>query len=311
MRVTSAFGLKLALGFDVHGLAPLNDLDPGGATRVYLGEVREVEPSRDNLYEPLFGRRFEDGRTAVSLHRHPQHGYRLFADGLGTYEISPLLDELACAPSPGLEPWQWQRFLTGGVLPLLAVLSGREVLHASAVAIGDRVIALVGGSGAGKTSLALHLVASGAQLFADDVLALELSGEKVIAHPGAGVMNLSPGERARLDGLIDDEQIAGVDGEGLRVVVERATRPLELAAVYFIDRPNAATRVSFERLETSERILGATFNLSIREPARLRRHLEVCAAIAARCEQYRVRVPASVPAAELAGAISAHALGVS
>jgi serine kinase of HPr protein (carbohydrate metabolism regulator) len=179
------------------------------------------------------------------------------------------------------------------------------------VVIGDRVIALVGGPGAGKTSLALHLVASGARLFADDVLALELSGKEVIAHPGVGVVNLNPAERDRLNGLIEDEHVAGVNGQELRVVVERATRPLKLAAVYFIDRPDAATRVSFERLDSSERTLGATFNLSIREPARLRRHLDVCAAIASRCGQYRVGVPGSVPAAELASAVAGHAAGVS
>lgn len=295
----------------MHGLAPVDDLDPDGATRVYLGQPREVEAWRDSLSEPLFERRFEDGRPTASLHRHPRHGYRLFVEGWGTYEISPSLNEVVCAPSRGLESWQWQRLLTAQVLPLLAVLSGREVLHASAVAIDDRVIALVGGPGAGKTSLALHLVANGARMFADDVLALELSRNEVIAHPGVGVVNLSRGERERLDGLIEDEQVAAVDSQELRVVVERATRPLRLAAVYFIDRPDPATRVSFERLDSSERILGATFNLSIREPARLRRHLDVCAAIAGRCGQYRVRVPGSVPAAELAAAVADHAAEVS
>jgi hypothetical protein len=81
--------------------------------------------------------------------------------------------------------------------------------------------------------------------------------------------------------------------------------------VYFIDRPDAGTRVSFERLASSERILGATFNLWIREPARLGRHLDVCAAIAGRCGQYRVRVPGSVDAAELAAAVAGHAAGAS
>ncbi len=308
--VTHAFGVKLSFGFEAPGLAPIERLDPQGATRVRVGEPRAVEEWRDGRAEPLFGRNFEDGRAILSLHRHPQYGYRLFADGFGIYEISPSLDDLVCGPNPELEPWQWQRFLTAQVLPLLAVLHGREVLHASAVALGDRVIALVGGSGAGKTSVALQLVAREARLVADDVLALELRGDDVIAHPGAGAVNLSPDDRERLNGLIDDRQIAGIDEEGMRVAVERETRPLKLAAVYFIDRPAAAIRVRFESLGHSDRVLGATFNLSILDSERLRTHLDVCAAIAQGCGQYRIRVPASMQAAELAAATAAHAAGV-
>ncbi len=195
------------------------------------------------------------------------------------------------------------------MLPLLAVLRGREVLHASAVALDDKVIALVGGSGAGKTSLALQMVARGAELFADDVLALELRDGEVVAHPGAGVVNLSPGERGRLNGMIDESQVAGQDEQGMRVVVERETRTLGLAAVYFIERPDVAESVNFERLDSSDRVLGATFNLSILDAERLRTHLEVCAEVARRCGLYRVGVPGSVQASEVAAAIAAHAAG--
>jgi hypothetical protein len=305
--LTRAFGVKLDLGFDAYGLAPGGEAGPGPATRVALGEPHPVEAWRDGRAEPLFGRSLDDGRTIFGLHQHPRLGYRLFAEGEGTYEIASSLDEVVCAPLPELEAWQWQRFLTAQVLPLVAVLRGREVLHASAVALGERVIALVGGSGAGKTSLALQLVARGATLFADDVLALELRGGVVLAHPGAGVANLSPEERGRLNGVIDDSQIAGRDEQGMRAVVEREARTLPLDAVYFIERPDGGDSVVFERLDSSDRVLGATFNLSILDPARLQRHLEVCAEIARRCGLFRVGVPGSASASDVAAAIAAHA----
>jgi hypothetical protein len=155
------------------------------------------------------------------------------------------------------------------------------------------------------------MVARGATLVADDVLALELDAAGVLAHPGAGVVNLSPDERGRLNGVIDDSQIAGRDEQGMRVVVEREARTLPLAAVYFIERPDGDDRVVFERLASSDRVLGATFNLSILDPARLQRHLEVCAEVARRCGLFRVGVPGSASASEVADAIAAHATGSS
>jgi ABC-type multidrug transport system ATPase subunit len=49
------------------------------------------------------------------------------------------------------------------VLPLAAVLRGIDVLHASAVALAAGPIAFLGGSGAGKTTLASRIVARGAR----------------------------------------------------------------------------------------------------------------------------------------------------
>ena len=307
---TTAFGLPLEPTFHVHGLGPVaGTLSPSRPMTVRLGEPGELAGWGDGAAVPVYGRWGPGGEVAACIHRHPRHGHRLFAEGFGTYALSPALDELACAPPAEVEDWDWQRFLTGHVLPFAAVLSGLEVLHASAVAIDGRVIALVGGSGAGKTSLALHLAVRGARLFTDDVLALELSGADVVAHPGAGVANVCANERERLMLLAGGEvgTIVGAAGDDLRVVVERETRPLPLAAVYFIDRPTTHRRLRFEGVDAAVQLLGATFNLSIRDPARLRRHLEVCAALAQRTVSYRVAVPASVGASAVAAAIASHA----
>ena len=59
------------------------------------------------------------------------------------------------------------------VLPLAAVLRGTHVLHASAVALAGRAVAFMGRSGVGKTTLAGRIVAHGARLMTDDVLAVD------------------------------------------------------------------------------------------------------------------------------------------
>ncbi|MEO1532556.1 MAG: serine kinase, partial [Pseudomonadota bacterium] len=48
-----------------------------------------------------------------------------------------------------------------------------DPLHASAVALGERGLLILGPSGAGKTRLALELVALGAELVADDRVIVE------------------------------------------------------------------------------------------------------------------------------------------
>jgi hypothetical protein len=60
--------------------------------------------------------------------------------------------------------------LGGSALAIWLVANQQLVLHASAVAWDDLAIAIVGGSHAGKTTLAAQCVLAGARLLADDVL---------------------------------------------------------------------------------------------------------------------------------------------
>ncbi|NCO15741.1 MAG: serine kinase [Alphaproteobacteria bacterium] len=60
-------------------------------------------------------------------------------------------------------------------------MSPGETLHASCVAHGARGLLILGASGAGKSALALELIALGADLVADDRVALRRQGAAVIA----------------------------------------------------------------------------------------------------------------------------------
>ncbi len=57
------------------------------------------------------------------------------------------------------------------------------ILHASAVAVADRAVLILGASGSGKSGLALEMMAQGARLVADDRVALARRGDAVIASP--------------------------------------------------------------------------------------------------------------------------------
>ena len=56
-----------------------------------------------------------------------------------------------------------------------------DIVHGSCVSIDGRGLLILGGSGSGKSSLALSLMALGALLVADDRVVLSRSGTQVIA----------------------------------------------------------------------------------------------------------------------------------
>jgi hypothetical protein len=84
----------------------------------------------------------------------------------------------------------WQRVLLDTVLWSVSLLKGFELLHASAAVTPLGLIALVGRSGAGKTTLVSELLKRGAVLFADDIVALEARDADIVAHPGPPFMNV-------------------------------------------------------------------------------------------------------------------------
>src|SRR5207342_3502002 len=95
----------------------------------------------------------------------------------------------------------WQRLFFAQALPLAAALNGLALFHASAVVLDEQAYAFVGLSGSGKTSIAAQLVARGAQMLTDDVLALELADGEVSAFAGPARISI---ERSELDSLDRD-----------------------------------------------------------------------------------------------------------
>lgn len=62
------------------------------------------------------------------------------------------------------------------------------ILHASAVASGGAAVLITGASGAGKSALALTLMAHGATLVADDRVIVTRSGDRVLASAPAPIL---------------------------------------------------------------------------------------------------------------------------
>lgn len=316
-----AFGLELEGSFPAPGLPPLppdrvtslrGAARPAPAaplTRLELVEPRTIDQAwPDSGARRLLAEDLGQGLERTIDH-HPEIGYRLFARGFGLALVSPDGRLVRCAP-PDLAPWRWQRFLVGRVLPWAAILSGLEAFHAGAVAVGGKAIALVGPSGAGKTSLVARLVLAGAGFLTDDVLALDRASDGALrAHPGASVVGLraaeleqlSAAERERLGTLLGNDDKAYLS-------LARSHEAVPLGAVYFLTTGERAGG-SIEPLPAPDpRILMAsTFVLTLATPDRLQNLLDVCAEIASSVPAHRVRVEPGTDARALAARLDAHA----
>lgn len=103
-----------------------------------------------------------------------------------------------------------------------APAAGGDILHASAVEIAGRALLILGGAGAGKSALALRLVAFGARLISDDRTGL--------CETDAGLAAFCPADPIR--GLIEARGI-GI----LRITAaDLAQGPVPLALVVDLDR---------------------------------------------------------------------------
>ena len=134
-------------------------------------------------------------------------------------------------------------YLVGPVLAFVLRLRGALALHASAVRVGDRALALVGPHGAGKSTTAAALGRRGCGVISDDVLRLTRDGEEWIAHPFGGMLRLWPDAEALVFGCAGrlpritaswDKRALPLGEHGVSPVEV----PLPLGAIAFLEPPD-------------------------------------------------------------------------
>lgn len=88
----------------------------------------------------------------------------------------------------------------------MAVPCAPETTHGTAVALGGRGLLILGPSGSGKSGLALRLLALGAELVADDRVALRDGGHAVLAEAPEALRGRI---EARFLGILHVQTVAG------------------------------------------------------------------------------------------------------
>lgn len=221
-------------GFDLVGpasllLAGTTPSDREDAVALRLVAAGQLPSGVRLLWSTVFG----DGQ-AVTAAETTGGGHRLDYGSAASFWVAPggrAIDMAAAHPRDS----SVLRFLLDTVLWWTALARGRFLLHASCVEIDGGVLAILGGTGAGKTTLATELVLRGARLFSDDLLCFS---DGAIAHPGPPFLNV-PLERLSRAALGSDlAQFTSTDGqrEAWMVAHQRSAGDLPVRALIRLDR---------------------------------------------------------------------------
>jgi hypothetical protein len=131
-------------------------------------------------------------------------------------------------------------YLLGPIFGFLLRLRGVTCLHASAIAVDGRAIALIGPPGAGKSTTAAAFTQRGYPTLSEDVVALCDRGNSFLAQPGYPLIRLWPESVQALFGSKDalppltpnwDKRYLDLTQNGFSF----QRQPLPLAALYILD----------------------------------------------------------------------------
>jgi hypothetical protein len=218
------------------------------------------------------------------------------------FYIQPREMRIECDPAPGVAESTIAHLILDHAVPrLLSLTPGFVVFHASAVQIGDRVIAVLGKSGQGKSTLAASFAAQGHPLLTDDCLVVrwDEGAGQWLAQPSYQSVRLWPDSVGAL-GLADSDlrEFAGHSSKkrtGREVDFRFASAGAPLAACFVLPDPatpapahsgapqahlGPPTALPLCVNEAFPRLAGAVFRIDPADPEINRREFEVLTSLA-------------------------------
>jgi hypothetical protein len=301
--VRQAFGLRVSSRPPIPGApAPADSKQPLVRIEAGVGDGRHdelVEPVWHTMIDGEHVRvdRTADGALALAFGRH------------GNFRISADATRVTCAPQPDAEPARWRRFLLDTVLWCTSLLHGHVAMHAGAVVGRSGAVAIIAGTGGGKTSLTAELVRRGAALLSDDILVLTSDGA-VLGHPAPHVMSLDAGSSSTLHRAIGTP-LATLDAQLWFEIARAADAPAPLCAVILLERVQDLSAAAVEPIDRPFlRLMAHTVAIPGLPISHVRRRYDVLADLVETVPVWSLRAPAALRPTALAdlmeGAIAAQ-----
>jgi hypothetical protein len=173
--------------YRVYGITLISELrhnlpdEPSAATS---GLTIELRAGRSVLFQRLTGKFLSKPHEWI-LHEILEDGslYMRWEDSLELL-VSSDGKSVLCGNRSNVALEAFDAYLINFAVSAALLQQGEEPLHATVVDIGGRAIGLLGPGGAGKSTLAAHLINRRWDLVTDDMLRLTFDGSIAMAHPG-------------------------------------------------------------------------------------------------------------------------------
>lgn len=222
----------------------------------------------------------------------------LYWQELGTF-LMQSGKEIIIKPIPGINKQDLHPALLGACMAVALHQRGYLILHASAVRIDGRAIAFIGNKGWGKSTMARAFINRGYQFVTDDVLAVDLTGDKPIVYPSFPQLKLCP----------DAIEAMGEDPKALPPVTSQAVKrkyqlsqdfnvePVPLQSIYLLGK---AAELSIAKIAAGDSILpllahsyGARFGKELLDLGEAEHFLQ-CSKLANKVGIYTLKRPANL-----------------
>lgn len=153
-------------------------------------------------------------------------------------------------------------FLLGTTFALILQQRGRIVVHASAVAVGDKAMLFCGPSGAGKSTMAALLSRRGYPLLNDDVCNLSRTSDGAYTvFPDGRMLKLWSQSLDHLKVRPNEEQRIRTDAEKFYMAPESVDlTPRVVGGVYCLSQLDGPAGPSLEKLSVAEAMIELTVN---------------------------------------------------
>jgi hypothetical protein len=213
--------------------------------------------------------------------------YALDVPGVAVFRFGSESPEIQAIPSPAGSGRAVTDAYETIALPLALQVRGFEALHASAVCLSGGVVAFCAPSETGKTTTAYALSRRGHDLWADDVVVLEVNSDGAVrTHPLPFYPNIRPETRELF-------------GEAPAQVAEnRHATPVSLAAIVVLERSDArASVLELNRLGPPDALRALephAFRFNLGDPQLKRRTMQNYLAMAAHVPVMRARFAPSL-----------------
>ena len=234
---------------------------PAWAVQVLASDAADVPTLRSRGHED------EPPRFALKTHGGGEFFQLIYGDGT-RFLVDRSTTRVWGEPGPGLSREDVFVYLVGPIAGFVLRRRGRMALHASAVRVGRRAIALMGPAGAGKSTTAAALALRNWQVCCEDVCALHEDGMRFFVVPGYPRVCLWP-DSVRMLFSRDDALPLIVAGWGKRYLALNeqhggfAESPTRLGAIYFLapssDGPSALRIRTLSKREAALRLVQNTY----------------------------------------------------